>query len=79
MMKTEGSESGSISQRHGSVDPHPDSDPQQNVMDPQHWFFYLCCGSIGFSADSDPAFYLSADWNPDPDPDPVFVVPARHA
>ncbi len=27
------SESGSISQRHGSADP----DPHQNVMDPQHW------------------------------------------
>jgi hypothetical protein len=36
MMKVEGSgsgsESGSISQRHGSADP----DPHQNVMDPQH-------------------------------------------
>jgi hypothetical protein len=31
-----GSESGSISQRHGSADPEPD--PHQNVMDPQH-----CC------------------------------------
>ncbi len=31
MMKISGS--GSISQRHGSVDP----DPHQNVMDPQHW------------------------------------------
>jgi hypothetical protein len=30
-----GSESGSISQRHGSADPDPD--PHQNVMDPQHW------------------------------------------
>ncbi len=30
-----GSESGSISQRHGSEDPDPD--PPQNVMDPQHW------------------------------------------
>jgi hypothetical protein len=30
-----GSESGSISQRHGSPDPDPD--PPQNVMDPQHW------------------------------------------
>jgi hypothetical protein len=29
-----GSESGSISQRHGSVDP----DPHQNVMDPEHCF-----------------------------------------
>jgi hypothetical protein len=29
-------ESGSISQRHGSVDPDPD--PPQNVMDPQHCF-----------------------------------------
>jgi hypothetical protein len=35
MMKIEGSgsASGSISQRHGSADP----DPNQNVMDPQHW------------------------------------------
>ncbi len=37
MMKIEesgsASGSGSISQRHGSVDP----DPHQNVMDPQHW------------------------------------------
>jgi hypothetical protein len=37
-----GSESGSISQRHGSANP----DPHQNVMDPQHWVttcsqFYL--------------------------------------
>ncbi len=29
------SESGSISQRHGSADPDPD--PHQNVTDPQHW------------------------------------------
>jgi hypothetical protein len=28
-----GSASGSISQRHGS----PDTDPHQNVMDPEHW------------------------------------------
>ncbi len=32
-MKTEGSGSGSISQRHGSADP----DKHQNFMDPQHW------------------------------------------
>jgi hypothetical protein len=38
MTKTEGSgsQSGSISQRHGSADTDPD--PPQNVMDPQHWF-----------------------------------------
>jgi hypothetical protein len=36
MTKIAGSESGSISQRHGSADPDPDSDPTQNVMDPQH-------------------------------------------
>ncbi len=30
-MKIEGSGSASISQRHGSADPH------QNAMDPQHW------------------------------------------
>jgi hypothetical protein len=33
-----GSESGSISQRHGSADPDPD--PSQNVMDLQHWYLY---------------------------------------
>jgi hypothetical protein len=32
-MEKEGSGSGSISQRHGSVDP----DPHQYIMDPQHW------------------------------------------
>ncbi len=31
--------SGSTNQRHGSADPDPD--PPQNVMDPQHWFFFL--------------------------------------
>jgi hypothetical protein len=36
MMKIE--ESGSISQMHGSADPDPD--PQQNVMDPQHWLVH---------------------------------------
>jgi hypothetical protein len=30
-----GSESGSISQKHGSEDPDPD--PPQNVMDREHW------------------------------------------
>ena len=30
-----GSESGSISQRHGSTDPDPH---QKNVMDPERWF-----------------------------------------
>jgi hypothetical protein len=34
-----GSESGSISQRHGSADPDPD--PHQNVMDPQHHGLWL--------------------------------------
>jgi hypothetical protein len=29
--------SGSTSQRHGSADP----DPQQNVMDPQHCFYFF--------------------------------------
>ncbi len=32
-----GSASGSIRQRHGSADPDSDPDPQQNVIDPQHW------------------------------------------
>jgi hypothetical protein len=31
-----GSESGWISQRHGSADPDPD--PHHNIMDPEHWF-----------------------------------------
>ncbi len=31
-----GSESGSISQMHGSAEADPD--PHQNVIDPQHWF-----------------------------------------
>jgi hypothetical protein len=30
-----GSTSGSVRQRYGSEDPHPD--PYQNVTDPQHW------------------------------------------
>jgi hypothetical protein len=44
MMKIEGSgsESGSISQRHGSVDPYP----HQNVMDPQHCFAGLGRGAL---------------------------------
>ncbi len=33
MTKMAGTESGSISQRHGFADP----DPHQNAMDPQHW------------------------------------------
>jgi hypothetical protein len=37
MSKIAGSESGSISQRHGSADP----DPHKNVMDPQHWVLLL--------------------------------------
>jgi hypothetical protein len=36
-----GSESGSISRRHGSADPDPDPDPPQNVMDSQHCFLHL--------------------------------------
>ncbi len=38
MTKVGGSESksGSITQRHGSMDPDPD--PHQNVIDPQHYF-----------------------------------------
>jgi hypothetical protein len=49
-----GSESGSISQRHGSADRDPD--PPQNVMDPQHccqvtkfvkWNLYLLLGGGG--------------------------------
>ena len=36
MTKIAGSDSGTISQRHGSTDPDPD--PHQNVMDPEHCF-----------------------------------------
>ncbi len=35
-----GSESGSITQRHGSADPDPD--PHQNVMDPEHCWTVFC-------------------------------------
>jgi hypothetical protein len=37
MKKITGSESGSISQRHGSADP----DHHQNVMDLEHWQIHL--------------------------------------
>ncbi len=40
MTKIAGSRSGSISQRHGSTDPH------QNVMDPEHWS--LICMTVLF-------------------------------
>jgi hypothetical protein len=36
MTKIAGSESGTISQRHGSED----LDPHQNVMDPEHCFYW---------------------------------------
>ncbi len=36
-----GSAYGSVSQRYGSEDPHPD--PYQNVMDPQLWFGSCVC------------------------------------
>ncbi len=48
-----GSESGFISQRHGS----PDPDPHQNVMHPQHCSFFHFFGSLGphlYGADVDP-------------------------
>ncbi len=38
------SESGSISQRHGSADPDPD--PHQNVMDPEHWLLGCFCSAV---------------------------------
>jgi hypothetical protein len=42
-MKIAGAGSGSeyICQRYGSADPDADSDPYQNVMDPQHCHIYL--------------------------------------
>ncbi len=43
-----GSESGSISQRHGSADPH------QNVMDPQDWFKRLCADLLETDVDKVP-------------------------
>jgi hypothetical protein len=47
-MNIEESGSGSISQRHGSAD--PDSDPHQNVMDPQHCMvkekFFICAKTV---------------------------------
>jgi hypothetical protein len=45
--------SGPISQMHGSADPDPD--PQQNVMDPEHW----CCGSETFWYGTDPRIRTS--------------------
>jgi hypothetical protein len=41
-----GSESGSISQRQGSRD--PDLNPQENVMDPEHWvtIYSMTYGSL---------------------------------
>jgi hypothetical protein len=39
-----GSESGSISQRHGSAGPDPD--PYQNVMDPQHYEIHYITMSL---------------------------------
>jgi hypothetical protein len=47
MTKIAGSESGSISQRHGSADPDPD--PHQNVMDPQHCYKCLQDGHLQVS------------------------------
>ncbi len=41
MTKIAGSESGSISQGHGSA--NSDQDPHQNVMDLQHWFVIFHC------------------------------------
>ncbi len=38
------SRSGSIGQRHGYAD--PDSDPPQNVMDPQHCQFHYCISCL---------------------------------
>ncbi len=49
MTKIAGSESGSISQRHGSAD--PDLDPPQNVMDPEHF-------SSDFNPRNSAPFYL---------------------
>ncbi len=38
------SESGSISQRHGSADPDPDS--HQNIMDTEHWLLGCFCSAV---------------------------------
>jgi hypothetical protein len=40
MAKIGGSESGSISQKHGYAEQDPD--PDQNVMDPQHCLLATC-------------------------------------
>jgi hypothetical protein len=56
-----GSESGSISQRHGSADPYPDPDPPQNVLDPQHSL--QCKGSRCFGDRSvEKKVGLRLDW-----------------
>jgi hypothetical protein len=54
-IKGSGSESGSISRRHGSADPDPHV--RVNVMDPQHWVM-ACAAYLNFCAsfpDSSPA------------------------
>jgi hypothetical protein len=52
MTKKAGSVSGSTSQRHGSADP----DPDQNVMEPQHWFGRIQKGSVAPVPDSQSRF-----------------------
>ncbi len=48
-----GSASGSVSQRYGSEDPDPHTDPYKNVMDPEHWFKRLVMFEwLGFSPGS---------------------------
>jgi hypothetical protein len=59
-MEGSGSASGSISQRHGSVDP----DRHQNVMDPQH------CPQLVLPPVPDPCSLMK----PYPEPDPGFFV-----
>jgi hypothetical protein len=54
-MKIEGSGSGSICQRHGSVDP----DPHQNVMDPQHCF-KVDLEAVRLEHESRPRYLLKA-------------------
>ncbi len=57
----------SISQRHGSEDP-PDPDPPQNVMDPQHCYLILWCGSgTSLSLWCGSGSWFSFDGDPDPD------------
>ncbi len=72
-----GSESGSISQRHGSADPDPDA--HQNVMDPQHWYclLFYCLLVLGIKSNGGGTplqMYPTAYWKVQEDDTPARTV-----